>query len=366
MENQDSVCYVGKIKEIKEIPGCDNIVSAKVNDWNTIIKKDGYNIGDLVGVAITDAVLPEEMVTKLDIKSYLRKGVRVRTVRLKGVYSECLVFDIDANYKEGQDLMKDFNVVKYEEPVKMIQGVEGRKHKYHQNPNFHIYYKFPNQKNVSGMFNEEDTVIITRKIHGSNFRASICKKHKLTLLDKIKKLFGVKYIDYTFCYGSHNVEKGSDNQGYYSTDIWREMVDKYNIKEKLLNYLKIGNEFIGDGIIIYGEVYGTGVQGEKYNYGLNERKLVIFDIEVNNLYLDTLNFNDFINYLNLPIVEVLYEGKWSKKIEDSLVGGYIEGTKTPHEGIVVKCTLGDRKKIYKCINPDYHIFSEKNNVPDSH
>ena len=73
MENNQSVCYVGKINEIKEIPGCDNIMSAKINDWNTIVRKGGYKVGDLVGVAVTDAVLPEEMVERLDIKNYLRK-----------------------------------------------------------------------------------------------------------------------------------------------------------------------------------------------------------------------------------------------------------------------------------------------------
>ena len=34
------------------------------------------------------------------------------------------------------------------------------------NPNFLVYYKFPNMKNVTGMFTEEDDVQITRKIHG--------------------------------------------------------------------------------------------------------------------------------------------------------------------------------------------------------
>ncbi len=95
MENNNSVCYIGKIKEINDIPGCDNIQQAKVNDWTTILKKDSYKVGNLVGVAITDAVLPEEMVERLNIKNYLRKGNRVRTVKLKGIYSECLIFDVD-------------------------------------------------------------------------------------------------------------------------------------------------------------------------------------------------------------------------------------------------------------------------------
>jgi hypothetical protein len=44
----------------------------------------------------------------------------------------------------------------------------------------------------------------------------------------------------------------------------------------------------------------------------------------------------------------------------------IEGTKVPHEGVVVKSVTGDRHKVGKVINPDYSIFSEKHNVGDSH
>jgi hypothetical protein len=47
-------------------------------------------------------------------------------------------------------------------------------------------------------------------------------------------------------------------------------------------------------------------------------------------------------------------------------GNFIEGTKVPHEGIVVKCLSGDRHKVAKVINPDYLIYGEKNNVGDSH
>jgi hypothetical protein len=42
------------------------------------------------------------------------------------------------------------------------------------------------------------------------------------------------------------------------------------------------------------------------------------------------------------------------------------GTNVPHEGVVVKSVTGERNKVGKVINPDYSIFSEKNNVGDSH
>ena len=111
-------------------------------------------------------------------------------------------------------MMELLGIHKYEPPVKMVEmSVGGRKFKYHQNPNFHVYYKFPNMKNVPDMFNENDEVCITRKLHGTNARYGIVKKKKLSFLDKIRGWFGNQWVGYEYVYGSHNVEKGSDSQG---------------------------------------------------------------------------------------------------------------------------------------------------------
>lgn len=155
---------------------------------------------------------------------------------------------------------------------------------------------------------------------------------------------------------------------YYSTDVWSEVANKYNIKEKLWDLVKdMDEDEFGDGIIIYGEIYGPGIQGDKYTYGEKEHTLALFDVELNNEYKGDLYFRGIASMLELPVVDELYQGKWSKEIQDSLVlNQFIFGTKTPHEGIVVKCLSGNRQKVSKVINPDYLIFSEKNEIPDSH
>ncbi len=73
-------------------------------------------------------------------------------------------------------------------PCEMSVG--GRKVKYHQNPNFHVYHKFPNLKNVPELFTEEDEVVITRKMHGTNARYGIVRKKRLSLWDRVRKFFG--------------------------------------------------------------------------------------------------------------------------------------------------------------------------------
>jgi len=377
MENQNSVAYVGKIGSISEIPNADNIELVTVGGWNAITKKGEYQVGDKVVVATTDAVIPQALSDLMEVTNYLRKGQRVRTVKLRGVYSECLLIpfkylapkSLENNVNEGDDMMTILGITKFEPPVKTVQlSVGGRKIKYHQNPNFHVYYKFPNQKNVPDMFSEEDEVVITRKLHGTNARYGIVRKKKLSLWDRVKMLFGNQWVAFEYVLGSHNVEKGSDSQGFYDTDVWKTVANQYGIRGKLWDHVKDTYEpnDLTEGVVIYGEIYGAGIQ-KNYDYGLTDIKFAGFDVEVDGVYQPYINETVHFDCLQLPQVELLYKGNWSKEKQDKYVfNNFVEDTKVPHEGIVVKSVTGDRKKVSKVINPAYLIYGEKNDVGDSH
>lgn len=381
MNNPNSVAFVATINEIVPIPGADNIEQAFIGGWSCIIKKGANKAGDLIICATTDAVIPEALSESMGVTNYLRSGVRVRTIKLRGVYSECLI--IPAHYangkmtmgsrdlKEGMDMMETLGIFKYEPAAKSIQLASGRKIKYHENPNFGVYYKFPNLKNVKGMFSEEDTVQITRKLHGTNARYGIVRKTKLSLLDRIKKFLRLadKWVEYEFVVGSHNVEKGSDSQGFYDTNVWYSINDKYKIKQRMWEYVKTYHtpETLGTGVVIYGEIYGAGIQ-KNYEYGLKDIEFAGFDVVENGKYHDTINCKLIIKHMMfLPHVPELYYGHWSQEIQDKFTfNNFIDGTKVPHEGVVVKSYTGERNKIAKVINPDYLIYGEKHDVGDSH
>jgi RNA ligase (TIGR02306 family) len=377
MENLNSCCYVARIGEVMPIPGADNIELVLAGGWQAITKKGDYEVDDLVIVATTDAVIPQELSDAMNVTNYLRKGQRVRTVKLRGMYSECLIIPFvyaeklthpKAKWAEGTDMMDLFKIYKYEPPVREVVVSGGRKVKYKDNPLFYVYHKFPNLKNVAGLFTEEDEVEISRKIHGTNARYGVVKKKKISLWDRVRKFFGNEWVEYEFVYGSHNVEKGSDSQGYYGTDVWKEVADKYNIKENLWtlfrNYKEVGD--IKEGIIIYGEIFGPGIQ-KNYDYGLTELKYNGFDVQIDGEYCDVKGSFMLQTMLGLDYVPVLYYGKWSQEVQDSFVfNNYIEGTKVPHEGVVIKHISGNRHKVAKVINPDYLIYGEKNDVGDSH
>lgn len=373
MINNNSVAFIAKIKSIAPIPNADNIELITVNRWTSTCQKGIHKEGDLVLCITTDAVIPEELAVKWGVFNYLRKGNRVRTIKLKGVYSECILISAASNEliysQEGDDLMEQLGIYKYEPLPIIIQDNKGKKHRYHQNPNFHIYHKFPNHKNVPNMFNEGDMVQVSRKLHGTNARYGIVKKSKLSILDKIKRFFGNKWVEYEYVYGSHNVEKDSDSQGFYSTDVWKTVAIENSIESKLWEYVKtLPKAIIGNGLIIYGEIYGPGIQGVDYHYNLIGPGFAIFDIKLDNEYIDTVFINHVCNKLNIPQIEILQTSEYNYDVfyELFVVNSYIENTKVPHEGIVIKSITGDRAKIAKVINPDYLIYSEKHHVPDSH
>jgi RNA ligase (TIGR02306 family) len=380
MQNLNSVAFVAKIENIVPIPGADNIEQALIGGWSCIVKNGAHSRGELVICATTDAIIPQALADKMGVTGYLRSGTRVRTVKLRGVYSECLIIPLhyikgkltmgNPDVNEGDDVMEKLGISKWEPPVKQIQLASGRKIRYSENPNFHVYYKFPNMKNVKGMFCEEDEVQITRKLHGTNARYGIVKKKKLSLWDRVKKFFGDEWADYEWVVGSHNVEKGSDSQGFYDTNVWYKIADDYKIKESLWYYVKnvIANkEAIGSGVVVYGEIYGAGIQ-KNYEYGLKDIKFAAFDLTVNGVYFPTQMALDEIKmWIGLPYVPVLYTGPWNQAIQDKYVfNNFIERSKVPHEGVVVKHVSGERNKVAKVINPDYLIYGEKHDVGDSH
>jgi len=374
MENQNSVCFVAKINEIKPIEGADNIELAVIGGWNCIVQKSNYNVNTLVIVATTDAVIPQKLSDSMNVTNYLRKGQRVRTVKLRGVYSECLIIpmsyvSIYSNkiYNEGTDCMDALGIFKYEPPARPVQLASGRKIKYKDNENFKVYYKFPNIKNVERMFTEKDEVEVTRKIHGTNARYGIVKKSKLSIWDKIKRFFGNEWIEYEYVYGSHNVEKGSDTQGFYDTDVWRTVAEKYNIRQNLWALFKSlhGNYKFGSGIIVYGEIYGPGIQ-KNYDYGLKELEYAGFDVTINGEYVPCGSSNFIHKMLYLNYVPVLAVENYSEELLTKYTFDKIEGTKVPHEGVVIKAVDGNRHKVAKVINPDYLIYGEKYNIGDSH
>lgn len=314
MENLATILVIDNI-----VPhgNADSLEIALIKNWSVIVKKGDFSIGEKICFIIPDSVLP--MVEWAAF--YNAKSNRVRSIRLRGVWSEGICeklskLGLDSNLEVGTDVTKILNIFKYEPPAPKELNARG-------NLPFNLFRTDENRweslKQVP--FGEKTTV--TLKVDGQSFSAG-CK-----LINNDAQTFIT----------SRSLElKPEFNNNYTLID------KKYSITDKLKEYcLKTGQS-----LCIRGEIYGLGVQSFKHN---PHSKTPIDFAAFSLLDLNTLQYKSFndlrklYSELNIPVVPVIEEGivtkELIKKYSEDLE--FINGV--PFEGVVCKMPTGQSFKI---------------------
>jgi RNA ligase (TIGR02306 family) len=363
------------IKDIKEHPNAHSLSLAFIYGFQVIVRKGEYQVGDEVIYIPIDSILPknlEDFIFPPESKVKLINS-RVRQIKLRGLASQGMLISKNVlsdlyglnpdKYGLEDDLAEAINVTKYEPPyvgVATSPKLIRTRDKPLTNPNFHEYNGLTNIKWVPSIFTNED-VIITEKIHGTNARFGRVKTVPNTFLKKVKRFFGL-LPDYEFVYGSNKVELTNrpGHVGFYGNDIYGSVFHDIGARDK-----------VKDGEIIYGEIYGDGIQ-KNYSYGLkNEHAFVVFDIKVEQedgkyKWLDPEEVEAICNERGLEYVPVLYRGLYEEAVALNLTFGpsKLNNEQMVREGIVIKKRIGydsmGNKTSVKWISEDY--LADKNNT----
>jgi len=359
MELQDFKVEVCDIDEILPHPNADRLQLARVKGWQVVIPLNKFKAGDKVVYIPVDAVLPVELETKLfppESKIKLSNS-RVRAIKIRQFVSQGMIETLENvglagnGWKAGDDVTKDLSIAKYEPPVPAFQSAGGQASpasKKKQNPHFVVYSKFPRIQNYPNMFDENEEVVVTEKIHGTNFRAGWVP---FVANNWWRKALVLLRIDpkWQFVYGSHYVQLSEKllYDGYYKKNIYAEIVKRYDLEKR-----------IAKGQVIYGEIYGAGVQ-KGYDYGLKEeRDLIIFDIQENGKWLAYDNFKAEADSMYIKTCPVLYRGPMKdSNLEQNMQGASVLAPEQKvREGCVVKPVVEGGllpRKGAKVINPEY-------------
>jgi RNA ligase (TIGR02306 family) len=232
--------------EVAPHPNADRLDLCKIvgKSWQCVAQKGQYKTGDFAIYLPIDSVLPQELVTKLGIEKMYHK--RIRTVKLRGYISQGMLAPLslapypvsDQPLNERLDLTKALGITKYEEPI----PIEMAGKLLPDEPGMLRYTDIENIKNYPDVFSPNEIVVITEKIHGSNFRAA--------------KLGGKLFV------GSHTRNLVRDESNLY----WRAAA--------LLGL----DDWLLEGEQVFGEVYGNKVQDLSYGCKPGEIKVAVFDI----------------------------------------------------------------------------------------
>lgn len=341
-----------KINDILVHPKADRLQIYKVYDWEVVSQKDKYQIGEEVIYLPFNTVLSQEFEEKLfpvGSKITLTKR-RVKATSIRGVKSFGMILDpneFDLEYVRA-------NVSKYEPPVdEQSAQMKAAKPKRAKNASFKKYTDIENIKYYDRVIADGEMVVVTQKLHGTNFRAGWLPNEANTLWKKLLKLLGV-LPSWEFCWGSRNVQIQNKlfHRGYYDEDVYTKIVKQYDLKNR-----------IPKGYVIYGEIVGDKIQ-KNYMYGCKpgEHKLYVFDVWKDGKYLDWGHFlmAAYPGGTNgIEIVPTFYAGPYDKKHIESLIEENPLSNET-NEGLVIKPiierespTIG--RVIVKFINPKYYL-----------
>lgn len=290
-----------KIKTIDSIAphlNSDNLELATIGGWQCVVRKGQYKQGERVVFIPPDAVLTKEFAVRMGVDKYLAgvKGddtkLRVKATRLRGEPSYGLTFppaDIGIDPNDDSDLAEKLGITKWEPPVVEVQGNAAR-----EIMEFPRYTNIEHYANFSDVFAPDDYIIITEKIHGTNFRAGLIEYAEVDT-DRDAQLVWMA--------GSHNVRRKEEPNCKY----WQPILTDLSLRTMIIHLQRIFDA----NVIVYGEIYGV----QDMKYGLNGRTAyALFDIMVNYKYLDYAAFKKYCELFRVPMVPIIYEGYYSHEI----------------------------------------------------
>lgn len=229
---------IQKINEITPIEGADKIELARVQGWQSVVKKGDFSIGDRIIFVPIDTVLrPDVWNSFLQSKSDPTTPIRVKTAKLRGTISQGLIFPLSIlpdpffEHEIGTDVADLIGVTKYEKPI---------------------------PAHLSGQFAGDFPSHLISKTDEDNLKSNIEVFEELKEADYIEatdKEDGtsatyIKELDGTFRVCSRNLEL-KDTE----TNVHWQIARKYDLQ----NVLKAG-------YAIQGEIVGPGIQGNPAGY----------------------------------------------------------------------------------------------------
>ncbi len=345
-----------KILNIIPHPNADRLEIAQIKGWQCIIGKGTQKIGDLVVYIPIDSILPTELEERLFKDSKVKlSGHRIRTIKLRGAISQGMIASFEQlgipSYSENTDLAKILGITKFE-PIERLTTRGGKVvSRKNSNPNFSKYTDIENYKNYPNGFGPDDEVVVTEKIHGTNFRAGCVRCVADTWWKKILGFFNW-LPEYEFVFGSHNVQLHNGNPlkcEVACNNVYKKAVEKYKLRE-----------ILEPGEVIYAEIYGYGIQ-DGYNYGCGpgEFGMVVFDLMLDGQYQNTSNLIAFCETRGFIMPPILYQGQFDlNKIKGLTIGNSVlVPSQKVREGVVIKPIKESMayfgRKVLKLVSDEY-------------
>lgn len=305
------------ITEIAPIEGADRIELARVQGWQSVIKKGEFKVGDRVIFVPIDTVLtPRPWNEFLWDKKDPSKPIRVKTVKLKGVVSQGLIFR--SSLVSSQEIWDHHDDPEEDVSIAGMLGI--------------TKYEKPIPAHLAGQVAGDFPTHLVSKTDEDNLKSNIEALEELREADLVEvtvKIDGtsatyIKELDGKLRVCARNIELKDTEANVH----W-QMVRKYNIQENLKS-----------GYAIQGEISGPGIQGNPAGY--SEVNLKIFNVFELKDRKPLIRDKWYLAFEKIPYVDhyrVFFKEEFSKMSIDDLQeisNKLLYDNKKPAEGLVFR------------------------------
>lgn len=383
---------IRKIASVDIHPNANKLSLAKVEglDYQFVTGLNEYQPGDLCVFFPIDSVLPLDLIKKIGLEGKLsgKQKNRVKTIKLRGSISQglCAKLSIlpEGKYKDGQDVTKLLGVEKYEidpenAPVVKVPKSFWRKWAWklgliprHSGKDRHphaVYYDIEGVQRYKAIVDTlmDELVDISEKLEGMNCstvyekggHVAICSRNKTTyeidrkigFIQRLKnKLIDPKQKD------SEHSEAVKNSKIIEGIETLRSTVSGWQNAE----------------IIVWGEILGPKANGNIY--GMTEHKMIVFDLQVNGVWISRTDFYKYCTIAGFETAPVIasgvtlrayLNGKTALEMSDgeSTYAKLVKDQKILREGIVIRPMVEQNvnklgRLILKARSPAYQIERE--------
>jgi RNA ligase (TIGR02306 family) len=332
------------IEAIKPHPNADRLEIAVVGGWEIVTGKDNYSVGDTVVHIQPESMVPRAWADTWSVTQYLswKKEVdvgRVRCARLRGITSFGFLVPNESGAALGTDLSEHYGIVKYDPPQHLGAGKVSNEH-----PLFHRYTNIENLRNHKNSLDYDQELIVTEKLHGTNSRIGWVR-----LSDD---------EEFECVIGTHKTQRDSEDCGMYGLPLQLHADAFEKLFEGIADVKLMGDQT--KSIIVFGEIYGAGVQD--LHYGAKQEKgYRVFDISVDGQYMPWDILQAMCRKAGLPTVPVLDYGIFNfEQLVEFAQGNTTMDDEHVREGIVVRprskeLTWNNSRMVFKLISDGYML-----------
>lgn len=294
---------VVRVGAIEKHPNADSLSTTSVDGYPVILRTGEFVPGDLAVYVPVDAIVPADDERWVFLKD-LR---RIKSKRLRGIFSMGLLTAADPSWSEGDDVRDAMRIDKYD-PAEAAERGSAKLPGGHDDAAPTAappIYDIEGLRKHRTLFDPGEDVWISEKIHGQNAR---------------------------FMHDGERLHAGSRTRWKKpgSPTTWTAVAERYDLAAKLAAH---------PGLVLYGETYGNNTD---MPYGVRRAqgdRLVLFDVldARSRQWFGVEEFLAFAERLGLPVVPTLYRGPWSPDLAELAEGRTtMPGADHVREGIVVK------------------------------